>query len=94
MRKNTEVPLPDPENRIQVLAVTRGLDVYVELIDDHTKQGVVMDIASALRAASDINREVARVIEQVAEQIEDGTVPVWEGNPLERRHGQGAADLN
>jgi hypothetical protein len=87
--------LPDPAKRFKVLAYTNDLEIYVELMDDEMKTGVVMDVFSALRAAADINLEIARITEVVAAQVEDGTIPVWKQLLSEwGPHGEGTAENN
>jgi len=66
--------LPDPDKRFKVFAFTRGTEAYIELIDETRKTGVVMDLASVLRAAADINLEATRIMEVMAEQVEQGTM--------------------
>jgi hypothetical protein len=87
--------LPDPEQCFQVLAYTRGAEAYIKILDDVRKTGVMMDLLSALRAAAEINLEATRIMEVVASQIEQGTMPVWrtfisDWGP----HGNGTAEQN
>ena len=87
--------LPDPAKRFKVLAYTNDLEIYVELMDDEMKTGVVMDGFSALGTAADITLEIARITDVVAAQAEDGTVPVWKHLLSERGpHGEGTAKNN
>jgi hypothetical protein len=69
--------LPDPEKRFKVLAYTRGAEIYIEIVDVVRKTGVVMDLVSALRAAADINLEATRIMDVMATQMEQGTIPLW-----------------
>jgi hypothetical protein len=87
--------LPDPEKRFKVLAYTRGAEIYIEIIDDMRKTGVVMDLVSALRAAADINLEATRIMEVVVTQMEQGTIPMWKQFVSEwEPPGDDAADKN
>ena len=87
--------LPDPAKRFKVLGYTRGVELYIEVMDDVTKQGVVMDFLSALRVAADINLEAARILEVVTSQMEQGTIPQFEKLIGEwGHHGEGTADKN
>ena len=81
--------------REELLAFTCGADVYVEILDDARKTGVVMDLLSALHVAADINLETARIMEVLASQLDQGTIPIWtkfiaEWGP----HGEGTAEQN
>ena len=87
--------LPDPEKRFQVLAYTRGVELYVEVMDATTKQGVAMPFVDALRVASEINAEAARMLEVVVSQMEQGTIPLFERLIAEwGPHGEGTAEQN
>ena len=87
--------LPDPAKRFKVLAYTRGPEIYIEIMDDVTKTGVVMPFLDALGAASDINLEAVRISEVMATQMQGGTLPEWERLVAEwGRHGEGTAENN
>jgi hypothetical protein len=95
--------LPDPAQRYQVLAFTRGAKVSVEILDDVRKTGVAMDLLSALRVAADINLEALRIMEVLGTQLEEslgtsfeqGTLPVWKRLIAEwGSHGEGTAEQN
>jgi hypothetical protein len=59
--------------------------------EDRRGHGWVLGPASA----ADITREIARITEVVASQVEDGTVPVWKQLLSERGpHGEGTAEKN
>jgi hypothetical protein len=87
---------PDPAKRFKVLAYTRrGVEIYVEVMDDTTKQGVMMPLIEALQVAADINLEVARLLDVVAHQMADGTIPEFERRIAEwGLHGEGTAEQN
>jgi hypothetical protein len=87
--------LPDPVKRYQVLALTRGAEVSVEILDDVRKTGVTMDVLSALRVAADINLEATRMMEVTASQVEQGTILVWKQMISEwGPHGERTAEQN
>jgi hypothetical protein len=87
--------LPDPAKRYKVLAFTRGAEVYVEILDDVTQTGVVMDLLAALQVAAEINLETTRIMAVLASQVEQGTLPVWKQFIAEwGPHGDGTAEQN
>ena len=87
--------LPDPTTRYKVLAFTRGAEVYIEILDDVMKTGVVMDLRSALAVAGDINREAVRIVDVVGSQIDQGTIPHWKRFISQwGSHGEGTAEQN
>jgi hypothetical protein len=85
--------LPNPSKRFKVLAYTRrGVEIYVEVMDGTTKQGVMMPLIEALQVAADINLEVARLLNVVADQMANGTIPEFERRVAEwGPHGEGTA---
>lgn len=60
--------VPDPAQRYQVMAISRGPLVFVEIADRQSGQGIVCDALSALEVAADITREVARAMREVVDQ--------------------------
>ena len=88
--------LPDPSKRYQVLAILRhGVEIEVEIVDVETKHGVVLPFIEALQVAADINREIVRIMEVVADQVADGTLAAYQRLKFELGpHGEGTADKN
>jgi hypothetical protein len=57
--------------------------------------GVVMDLPSVLAVAAGINQEAVRIVDAVASQIDQGTIPLWK-RFISRwgPHGDGTAEQN
>ena len=72
--------VPDPAKRYRVLGVTRGAEISIEIFDDVEKRSVVLTFPEAMRVATDINLEIARIFPGLATHLdrEDGTIPEWE----------------
>jgi hypothetical protein len=88
--------LPDPSKRYQALAILRdGVEVEVEIVDVERKQGVVLPFIAALQVAADINLEIARIMEVIADQVADGTFVAYQRLKSEwGPHGEGTAEQN
>lgn len=60
--------LPDPDKRYQVMGITRGEFAFIEILDNETKQGFVIDLVTALEVSSDITAEAVRVMDEMGQR--------------------------
>ena len=58
--------VPDPAKRYRVLGVTRGAEIYIEILDAVENRAVVLTFPEALTVAADITLEIARVFRELA----------------------------
>jgi hypothetical protein len=94
-RRDNPHNFPDASNRFQVYGFRKGANALIEVIDDTTKTGVLMDPLSAMDVAASIITELKRVMLEVVDEMDGGTVPEWnrfigELGP----HGEGTAERN
>ena len=84
-----------PFKRYRTLAVTRGVEVFVEIVDEVTRQGVLVPFPEILTLGADINLELARICEVLGARMDQGTLPVWERSRSKwGPHGEGKAEHN
>ena len=62
--------LPDPDQRFQVFGFARGLNVWVQILDSETGQGMVLDMVTAMEVVRDINSEMVRVLGEIHDEFQ------------------------
>ena len=81
--------------RYRALSVTRGVEVFVEIVDEVTRQGLLVPFPEILTLGADINLELARICEVLGARMDQGTLPVWERiTSTWGPHGEGKAEHN
>lgn len=60
--------VPDPDERYQVFGFLQGNLPFIEIVDKETGQGLIVDAASALGIARDLNGQVLSVMGQMVEK--------------------------
>ena len=64
--------VPDPSDRYQVFGYLDADGMpWVEVADAETREGMRLDLISALKVSGDISRQAAYVIEQVVARFAD-----------------------
>jgi hypothetical protein len=87
--------IPDPNDRFQVFAYTRGVDLWVEISDKATGVTLTIPMLDALKIAANINQQVVYALEGLFKRAEGGTLPEFERLISEwGPHGEGTAEKN
>lgn len=71
MSDNPLAHVPDPSKRYQVMAISRGPLVFVEIADRETGATFVCDALDALEIAADITSEVVRALRELGDKEVD-----------------------
>ncbi len=87
--------VPDPTDPIQVFAYRRGVEIFVEIREKDSADGLTIPWMEALKVASRINEQVIHAVEGFFRQAQDGTIPEFERRISELGpHGEGTAEQN
>jgi hypothetical protein len=87
--------VPDPNERFQVFAYTRNLQIYVEISDTHAGTALTIPMLDALKVAGNINQQLVYALEGLFKRAEGGTLPEFERLISEwGPHGEATAEQN
>ena len=87
--------VPDPDDRFQVFAYTRGVEIWVEISVKATSVTLTIPMLDALKIAANINHQLVYAFEGVLKRFDAGTLPEFERLISEwGPHGEGTAEQN